>query len=115
MVASCLAGVRKDPVTGVSWYTTDELLATLRAGLREAAALAQTAPDEENLRFEALCRISGLVLGCQDLVRTMLRNRIYMRPGVPLRPGDAFSLAETETVFGFLEKMQAMQERLQPV
>lgn len=113
MVASCLTGVRKDPVTGVSWYTTDELLATLRAGLREAATLAETAPDEENLRFKALCRISGLVLGCQDLVRTMLRNRVYMRPGAPLRPDDAFSLAETETLLDFIEKMQAMLDRLQ--
>lgn len=113
MVMSCLAGVRKDPVTGVSWYTTDEMLATLRAGLREAATLAETSPDEENLRFKALCRISGLVLGCQDLVRTMLRNRIYMRPGAPLRPDDAFSLAETETLLDFMEKMQAMLDRLQ--
>lgn len=113
MVMSCLAGARKDPVTGVSWYTTDELLATLRAGLREAVTLAETAPDEENLRFEALCRISGLILGCQDLVRTMLRNRIYMKPGVPLRPDDASSLAETETLLKFMEKMQAVLYRLQ--
>lgn len=58
MVMSCLAGARKDPVTGVSWYTTDELLATLR-------------------------------------------------------PDDAFSLAETETLLKFMEKMQAVLDRSQ--
>ena len=112
MLTNQMPRVRKDPVTGVTWYTSDELLATLKAALREASAAAEAVDGDENMKFASLSRVCGLVLGCHDIVRTMLRNYRYLKPRAPLGAADAFALAEAETMFGYLSKVLAMQDKV---